>query len=217
MSERRAHRCRGRWLTCCRYNIPGKDGSVEPGSRFLNFCWYTNVPDGEGLADIMTDVDGVVHHTSIAPGKVRPEVWAQQREIARTVFHARYLAIIDHIASPFVHKITDYYSPDVTYMDRKVLLVGDSATLLRPHIAFSTNQAAYQCKLLERVVSGEMNLERWEWLVTRFTWVQWLRSIWYGEFFQRPWTSIFAAVPFWAATGLEKVRYFMGTVPQISR
>ncbi|MCJ1390653.1 hypothetical protein MMC18_003514 [Xylographa bjoerkii] len=199
------------------YYIPGKDGSLDQGKRYLNFCWYTNVATGAALADIMTDVDGTEHHTSLAPGKVRPPIWERQRKLAHGVFHARYLEVIDKIASPFVHKITDYYSPEAAFMGGKVMLVGDAAALLRPHIAFSTNQAAYQCKLLEKVVKGEMSREEWNWHVTRFTWLHWLRSIWFGEFFQRPWTSIFAALPYWAAAGVERVRYYTSVIPQISR
>jgi hypothetical protein len=126
-----------------RYNIPGEFGSVKPGERLLNFCWFQNVPAGS-LDWIMTDNDGVHHHSSVALKKLRADVWAHQQVLARNLFSGTYLEIIQKIESPFVYLITNYYSPRVSFARRNVLLVGDASALLRPHIAFSTNQAAYQ-------------------------------------------------------------------------
>lgn len=159
----------------------------------------------------MTDVDGKRHHTKLAPGKVHPEVWEKQKVSAKTLFAPPYLEVIEMISSPFLHLITDYCSPRASFAGGKVLLVGDASTLLRPHIAFSTNQAAYHALLTERLVKGELTAEQWEYQVTTAAYLHWRRSVWFGEYFQRPlYVSIGSAVLFWATSSLAKVRIWIG-------
>ncbi|EED14518.1 conserved hypothetical protein [Talaromyces stipitatus ATCC 10500] len=192
------------------YNIPGDAGSVATGQRLLNFCLYLNVAPG-CLDEIMTDSAGVRHQISGPPNKVHPEVWAQQKASARRVLPAPYVEIMDKIASPFVHLITDYCSPRASFLEGKVLLVGDASALLRPHIAFSTNQAAYQALLTERLVKGELDVAEWEYQVTAATYLHWKRSVWFGQFFQQPLAvALISAVQYWAVAALNRLRTWAG-------
>jgi hydroxymethylglutaryl-CoA reductase len=43
--------------------------------------------------------------------------------------------------------------------DGKLLLVGDALAQFRPHVGSSTNQAALDALLLEKVLKGEMGLK----------------------------------------------------------
>jgi hypothetical protein len=197
-----------------RYNIPGPKGSLETGKRLLNFCWYTNV-ELSSLKTIMTDVDGRYHHTKVAPGQVNPDVWVQQRAYARTVFSGPYREILDRIDSPFIHLITDYCAPRVSFAEGKCLLVGDAAALLRPHIAYSTNQAAYHTSLTERLVKGEITSAQWEYQVSVTAYLHWQRSVWYGEYFQSPiYKSISSGVYYWMLLATAKVRFWLGWLPE---
>nr|QJQ82455.1 BisA [Biscogniauxia sp.] len=192
------------------YNIPGAGGSIEPGERVLNFCWYTNVPLSS-LDEIMTDVDGKRHHTNLPPGKVRAAVWEKQKAYAKMLFARPYLEVIEKINLPFLHQITDYCSPRASFARGRVIIVGDALTLLRPHIAFSTNQAAYHTLLTERLVTGELTAEEWEYQVTTAAYLHWRRSVWFGEYFQRPlYVSIKSAVLFWAISTLVRVKIWVG-------
>lgn len=196
------------------YYIPGAGGSIEPGQRLLNFCWYTNVTETD-LDNIMTDVDGIRHHTQLPPGKVRAAVWEKQRSFANTIFAPPYLEVLEKIESPFLHQITDYCSPRASFAGGKVLLVGDAAALLRPHIAFSTNQAAYHTMLTEKLVKGELTTEQWDYQVTTAAYLHWRRSIWFGQFFQRPfYISIGSALAYWATAALARVRTGLNWLPQ---
>ncbi|KAI1778118.1 FAD/NAD(P)-binding domain-containing protein [Hypoxylon cercidicola] len=196
------------------YNIPGKSGSIEPGQRVLNFCWYTNVPRSS-LDSIMTDINGERRHTQLPPGKTRPEVWEKQRAYAKTIFALPYLEVLERIASPFVHIVTDYCSSRASFAGGKVLLVGDAATLLRPHLAFSTNQGAYHALLTEKLVTGRLTAEEWEYQVTTAAYLHWRRSVWYGEYLQRPlYVSIWSALLFWAPSALARVRIWLGWLPK---
>ena len=166
----------------------------------------------------MTDIDGVRHRTSLPPGKVKEETWNAQRARARlshASYHAfppPYLEILFSITSPFVHLITDYVSPSVAFADGKVLLVGDAATLVRPHIAFSTNQAASHALLTERLVKGEIkNVRDWEWQVLTAGSLHWKRSVWFGDWFQRPFRmAVWSGVAYWVAAAKVKLFCALG-------
>lgn len=111
---------------------------------------------------------------------------------------------MDSGSRPAVHTgddvIKDYHSPKTSFGEWRVLLVGDATTLFCPHIAFSTNQAAFECHNVLRLVKGEMTAADWEQRVVRFGYLHWRRSIWFGEWVQSPlYTSIFTGIRYWAA------------------
>ncbi|KAI1765119.1 hypothetical protein GGR53DRAFT_519795 [Hypoxylon sp. FL1150] len=196
------------------YNIPGKDGSTQPGKRVLSFCWYTNIAESS-LDNIMTDADGKRRRTHVPPGKIRCEVWEKQKAYARTAFAFPFLEVIEKITSPFVLLVTDYYSPRASFAGGKVLLVGDAATQLRPHLAYSTNQAAYHALLTEKLVTGQLSAEDWEYQVTTASYLHWRRALWFGEYFQRPlYVSIGSALHFWASSLLAVFRVWAGWLPE---
>lgn len=165
----------------------------------------------------MTDVDGVIHHTQLPPGKVRPEVWKKQNDLASRpgLFAPPYLEVIEKVDTPFLHQITDYCSPRASFAGGKVLLVGDAATLLRPHIAYSTNQSAYHTLLTEKLLKGDLTTEEWNYQVTTAGYLHWRRSLWFGEFFQRPlYRSIWNAFLYWATAALARVRIWLAWLPE---
>ena len=179
-----------------RYLIPGENGSLRPGERLLNFAWYSN-HSPSALTDIMTDQDGHEHNATVS---IRDDVWKKQCLHGNEVFTAPYREVTSKIAHPFVQKITDYSSPRAAFLDGKVLLVGDALTLFRPHIAFSTNQAAFDCLQTERYLKGEIELSAWETEVLQFGHLHWLRSVWWGESYQRGrFYSLPAAFRYWLA------------------
>ena len=120
--------------------------------------------------------------------------------------------VMSNIAHPFIQVITDYHSPRASFGDGRVLLVGDALTLLRPHVAFSTNQAAFDCRCAESLMKGEITAAGWENQVVRFGHLHWRRSIWFGKWFQSPlYISVFAGIQYWlaAATDARGQRWWM--------
>jgi hypothetical protein len=193
-----------------RYNIPGEDGAVAPGKRLLNFCWYTNVEEA-AVAHILTNIHGERHHTKLPPGLVQPKIWEEQKTWARTMFPEPYLEVMDKIESPFLHLITDYQAPRASFAGGKVLLVGDAMTLLRPHIAFSTNQAASHALLTERLLQESIDAAEWEYQITTAAGLHWKRSVWFGQYFQRPLlVSMTSAVSYWFTAAVARFRITMG-------
>jgi hypothetical protein len=145
-----------------RYNIPGDEkGTLESGSQLLNYVWYWNIPQDE-LNNVMTDVDGHLHRNMLPIGKIRPEVWDTQLKSARALLPPPFVEVIEKTDKPFVALVNEHLSPKASFFDGKMLLVGDGLSLFRPHVALSTNQAALHCLTLDKVLIGEMSLERWE-------------------------------------------------------
>ena len=131
---------------------------------------------------------------------MRQELWDKQCGHGALLLPEPFKEVMKGIAQPFIQVITDYHSPKASFCEGKVLLVGDALTLLRPHIAFSTNQAAFNCHSIEKMVKGEITAANWEDEVVRFGYVHWRRSIWFGEWFQSPlYTSILAGIRYWLA------------------
>ncbi len=142
------------------YLIPGTNGSVEPGKRLVNFVWYYNFPeDSPEFGNLMTDTDGVRHRITMPPGKMQDSVWQKQVQIAKDRMPPQFAEIIAKTKYPFVQAITDVISPINTFMDGKVLLIGDALAGFRPHTVASTSQAAYDAMVLADMVSGKITHE----------------------------------------------------------
>lgn len=160
------------------------------------------------MVGLTTDSDGKRHHATVPRGKVRQELWDDQCDHGALLLPEPFKEVMSGIAQPFIQVITDYHSPQASFGEGRVLLVGDAITLLRPHIAFSTNQAAFDCHSVERLVKGEITADDWEKEVVRFGHLHWRRSIWFGEWFQRPlYTSIFAGVQYWLAAASHAIAH----------
>ena len=157
----------------------------------------------------MTDKDGHRHHDIVPAGQVRDDVWEKQCLHGHQVLAAPYRELLSKISSPFIQKITDSCSPRASFFDGKVLLVGDALAHFRPHIAFSTNQAAFDCLQMQLYLNGEIGISEWETRVLRFGNLHWLRSIWWGNYFQ---CGFFFALPsavwYWTAVATQVVRDF---------
>ena len=164
-----------------RYNIPGKNGSLVPGERLLNYVWYCNYPEGSPeLVDILTDTDGHKHRMSLPKDKMREEIWSRQKAYATEILPAPFAELVCKTKQPFVQTITDIASPQASFFDGKLLLVGDALATFRPHVAASTNQAALDALLLEKVMKGDMTIQQWEDQVLEYAHLTSLQSIAWG-------------------------------------
>lgn len=174
------------------YMIPGVAGSVKEGERLLNLAWYCNCTE-EALADILTDVDGHRHQYTLPSGSMRDEVWARQKAAAEKILPSPFLELVNKIRKPFISVVSDTMSSQASFMDGKLLLVGDALTLFRPHIALSTNQAAFHALLLKRAMTGKITIPEWETRVLQYARANRLRAISWGAYFQVGWLSYLAS------------------------
>ncbi|MCJ1413036.1 hypothetical protein MMC19_007138 [Ptychographa xylographoides] len=144
------------------YNIPGKNGSLEVGARLANWVWYCNYPkDSDEYKDLMTDSDGHRHHTTLPVSKMRDEIWDQQKAYARRILPPQFAELVEKTKNPFVQTITDVISPQNSFFNGKVLLLGDAVAGFRPHTAASTSQAAFDAQKLDELMTGEISHDRW--------------------------------------------------------
>ena len=120
------------------YLMPGEHGSLDPGSRLVNWVWYTDCPaDSSRYAENLTDISGHQHRNFVPLGKMRPSVWEAQLQLASTSLSAPMLEVVRKTTNPAISVIHDYASPRAVFMDGRVLLVGDALALFRPHAALS--------------------------------------------------------------------------------
>jgi hypothetical protein len=151
------------------YIIPGKDGTLIPGSRLLNFVWYYNVSNtSQEYADMMTDSTGCRHHFTIPPGKLAKSVWDKQIAYGKTVLPTPFIELITKTTSPFVTSVSELQMSQATFLhspktkEPKLLVMGDALSQFRPHIALMSNQAALHALLLEKVMVGQISFASWE-------------------------------------------------------
>ncbi|KAI1456254.1 FAD/NAD(P)-binding domain-containing protein [Annulohypoxylon moriforme] len=145
------------------YLIPGKDGTVEPGQRLINFVYYTNFPAGSAeLEEIMTDRKGRRRQITVPPGVIDEAAWEKQRVIAREHLPPQFAEIVCGTKKPFVQAITDVLTPNNEYLGGKVVLIGDALAGFRPHTVASTSQAAFDAMLYADYIAGRVTREEWK-------------------------------------------------------
>lgn len=118
------------------YAIPGPGDSTEPGTRFLNFVWYRNVEDLDGL---MTDRGGVHRPSTMPPGLVADGHLAEFRAASAEQLAPALRTVVDACPEPFIQVIFDMTME--RFVHGRVAFIGDAASAARPHVAAGTAKA----------------------------------------------------------------------------
>jgi 2-polyprenyl-6-methoxyphenol hydroxylase-like FAD-dependent oxidoreductase len=151
------------------YTIPTDEGDLSEGHRLHNWIWYSNLPpDSPTMKELFTDTQGKLHQGTVPRGLIKAEAWEMQKKVADEVLPEGIAAIVKGTPSPFVTKVYDVTSPQATFFDGKLFLVGDAQTTLRPNIGMSTTHAAFDCNELEKVIEGALTPAQWEKSVLRW-------------------------------------------------
>lgn len=150
------------------YLIPGKNGTLEPGERLINFVYYTNLPSpsltdpSPEFRELMTDVDGQYHRITMPPGKTDPKAWEKQRQIAKEKLPPQFAEIVCETKKPFVQAVTDVISPTNEFLNGRVILIGDALAGFRPHTVASTSQACFDAMILADMIEGKVDRKEWK-------------------------------------------------------
>ncbi|KAJ4373227.1 hypothetical protein N0V83_003520 [Neocucurbitaria cava] len=151
------------------YTIPGKNGTLEPGERLLNWVWYDNYKeDSPEHVELMTDKDGKRHHITLPAGHIKDDVWTRQKSKARETLPPQFSELVEKTEVPFIQSITDVIAPSAVLEGGRVVLLGDALAGFRPHTAASTNQAAMNAMTFAQTVEKMMDgrgseaLREWE-------------------------------------------------------
>lgn len=121
------------------YLVPNADGDTSPGRRRYNWVWYQNIEDRVALNRILTDRNGVTHRASVGRRLMTDQVIAEIRNFAEESLLEPFAEIVRGASEPFVQSIEDLASPRLVF--GRTVLIGDAASLVRPHIGSGTAKA----------------------------------------------------------------------------
>jgi 2-polyprenyl-6-methoxyphenol hydroxylase-like FAD-dependent oxidoreductase len=204
---------------CLAYLIPGPEGSVQPGERYINFAWYTNESESDLDAIMVNATTGHRHRKTVPSGQIRDVVWKKQLDHGyRAPLPPPFLEVLSKIRKPFVQAITELYASKAAFENGKVFLVGDGLNLLRPHTAFSASQAAFHVLTLRHVLENHMSFTEWETMMMRFGELHGAQSAWFGNFYQAQLLfATLSAVWYWYLCMLDRARAWYTGNPRLLR
>ena len=142
------------------YPIAGEGDDTRPGRRRYNFVWYRPA-DAAALQSMQTDSAGQAHPNGIPPGLVRPDLAAAMRADADRVLAPQFAAVVRASAEPFFQPIHDLLSPRMAF--GRVALLGDAASVARPHVGMGVTKAAQDAvALVDALDAGPGGLAAYE-------------------------------------------------------
>ncbi len=121
------------------YPVAGEGDDLRPGHRRYNVVWYRPA-DPAALQAMLTDATGRVHAHSIPPPLIRPAIVAEMRDAAARVLAPDFATVMVGSVQPFLQPIYDLAAPRMAV--GRVVLVGDSAFVARPHVGAGVTKAA---------------------------------------------------------------------------
>ncbi len=151
----------GDWLTVCfegghgvMYPIPDFDDDGSSGGLRVNWAIYSPQPE-----ELVLD-----EPTSIPPGQVAPEVLAHLERILENHFPEEIRPVFG--SSPDEVSIQPIYDETIDFYVRgRVMLIGDAATVSRPHTGSGATKAMQDARLLEQLGAHH---DDWEGLLAAY-------------------------------------------------
>ena len=138
------------------YLVPGRNGELKIGSRRLNWGIYDKVTD-EDLERILTDAEGTVRRGSLPPGALSKTQVAYVHDLAKTHFPRFVAQVVRATDKPFVQSINETRVP--AYHRGRICLIGDAATLVRPHPAAGSVKAMTDALALSKALATRASLD----------------------------------------------------------
>ena len=144
------------------YPVAGENNDLRPGHRRYNWVWYRPADDAVALPDLLTDERGHTHAQSIPPPLIRPDVLAAMRTAAGRILAPDFADVVAATRQPFLQPIYDLEAPRMAAGN--VVLVGDSAFVVRPHVGAGVTKAAEDAVCLATALEAglETGLARYE-------------------------------------------------------
>lgn len=137
------------------YLVPGKQGQVEKGKRRLNWLWY----EGSGASDAVlerVDEDGRQSVRAIAPG----ELSGSQRDVLVRLAHEHlppwHRNVVLDTPLPYLQPLVDLRL--TSYVSGSVCVIGDAASVARPHTGSGTRKALEDAYALADALAGAPDL-----------------------------------------------------------
>lgn len=140
---------------CISYFVPGKNGEVTEGHRRLNWLWYDAGVTDE-LMGVTRDEKGRAIVEGTAPGELTPEQLDYLYRIADEQLPPWHANLVKSTPQPFMQPMFDL-EPE-SYVSGHVVLVGDAASVARPHTGTGTTKAIHDAIALAGALSDGASL-----------------------------------------------------------
>lgn len=145
------------------YLTPGDTGTMEPGKRNVEWCWYDSCEyPSSTFNDFMTDNKGIQHNVTVPASSLRSDVWQAQLLRRKESLPALWNAIFSNSNVPLLTAIRSFDNSVASFYNGKVLLVGEAYTQIRPHLGASCDIAALQALVLAQVLNEGKAIGEWE-------------------------------------------------------
>jgi len=132
------------------YPVAGAGNAMEVGRRRYNFVWYRPADEAEVLR-LSTDNAGRVYEKGIPPPLISDAVLRELREVAGQSLSPQFAEVVARTGQPFFQPIYDLESPNLVF--GRVVLLGDSAFVARPHCGMGVTKAAGDALSLARCLA----------------------------------------------------------------
>lgn len=139
------------------YPVAGKDNSTRPGHRRFNFVWYRPAEEATTLRDLLTDGTGKVWTDGIPPPLIRADVLSEARQAAREVLAPQFAELVEKTENLFFQPIYDLESPRIAF--GRIVLLGDSAFVARPHCGMGVTKAAGDARALANALASAGDID----------------------------------------------------------
>jgi 2-polyprenyl-6-methoxyphenol hydroxylase-like FAD-dependent oxidoreductase len=153
---------------CVFYFVPGQDGSVAPGQRWVNWACYVHVPPEE-LPAFLTDRSGQQRTGSLPPGNMRLEDEERLKQRVRAHLPSYFADMVDMGQDTFAQPI---FTADVpSYHRDRVCIIGDAGAFVQPFTGSGVFKGMNNAMDLGKAMTGAEDvtaaLERWSAQQTR--------------------------------------------------
>jgi 2-polyprenyl-6-methoxyphenol hydroxylase-like FAD-dependent oxidoreductase len=138
------------------YPVAGPENDLRSGRRRYNFVWYRSA-DEHQLADLLTDASGRTHVMSIPPPLVRRDIVAEMRTHAEEVLAPQFAEVVNLTPLPFLQPIYDFKTPHMVV--GRVVIIGDAAFVVRPHVTAGVTKAAEDAMALAHALKSEADID----------------------------------------------------------
>ncbi|ETS85546.1 hypothetical protein PFICI_03571 [Pestalotiopsis fici W106-1] len=143
------------------YLIPSKTSSTG-GKPDVLIAYYTHMtPDA--IREHFLGVDGHQYSHSLPAGQLRPHLLQPLKDRLRGVLCPQFQKIIDAVPaeSVLIQAVSDLRAGQNSFLDGKVLLVGEAQSVTRSHTFRATASSAFQAMLLTPVLQGTSQILDW--------------------------------------------------------
>ena len=142
---------------CVFYLVPGQDGAVRKGRRWVNWAMYVRLPESE-LPQFLVDKDGQRQPGALPPGSMRLEEEDRLKQLAQESLPPYFGDIIAASQNTFAQPI---YTANVpAYHKGRICLAGDAGAFAQPFTAGGVFKGIHNAIDLTSALSSEPNVDK---------------------------------------------------------